>query len=93
LNNAFKGIFGTVGTFCAFRPAGATIRDRDFLGRVPGGGAARKSKAARTRASNSAVAGGRPCGDHRQFSGRIGLRHANATAEPPATDDRICARW
>ena len=37
--------------------------------------------------TNSAVAGGRLCGGHRQFSGRIGLRHANATEEPPMTDD------
>jgi transposase-like protein len=39
------------------------------------------------RAPNSAVAGGRPCGGHRQFSGRIGLRHASATEEPPITND------
>src|SRR4029078_3282307 len=41
---------------------------------------------------NSAVAGGRLCGGHRQFSGRIGLRHANATEEPPMTDDMMNLR-
>ena len=42
--------------------------------------------------SNSAVAGGRLCGGHRQFSGRIGLRHAIASEPEGARDRRSSGR-
>jgi transposase len=61
-------------------------------GRVPRSGVARREQAAREARFSWRRSERAACGGHRRFAGRIGLRHANATEEPPMTDEMMSLR-
>ena len=74
------------------RIAEADVGSCIAVGRVSRSGVGRRKQAARSPPRYEKRASRVDYGGHRRFAGRIGLRHANATEEPPMTDEMMSIR-